>query len=247
MPATRPRLLLLSSPRCPHVLSVQPVPWHGRGAWFSCALCSAWDSLHGDTCVLCRLCWQTAPTAPASSVTHAVIGAVAFGCRAGGWDHSAELLQHCQAAANPTQAKSAWVISEQKKTLVLGSPTSAGPPAAQCLTCWGSLCLGISVGTAVVRDGGAGPPGWHADQWHPAVPRCTSCICSVFPTQAARPLGPAPSPRPQLRPEASRPAAAWVAPVLALTLPLLLGPRGAGLHLRLGVRERGPRARQLQL
>lgn len=138
--------LALASPCCPHVLSVQPVPWHGRGAACVVQPCPVFRlGFLAQRHVCCARCaGKPALLCRASSVTHAVSGAVASGCRAAGRDCSAELPQHCQAAANATQAESAWVTSERKKTSVLGSPASAGPPAAQCLTCWGSLCRAAS-------------------------------------------------------------------------------------------------------
>lgn len=74
MPATRPRFLCLSSPRDPRALSVQPVPWHDRGAACVVQLCpmSSWDSRHRKTRVLCKACCKPTLLCHASSVTHAV-------------------------------------------------------------------------------------------------------------------------------------------------------------------------------
>lgn len=92
---------------CLGVTVVQP-------EWFGCAPCSAWDCLHREMRVLCEACWQTRPAVHAGSLTHAVSGAVASGCRAAGRDCSAELLQRCQAAANPTQAVSVGDFRAEK-------------------------------------------------------------------------------------------------------------------------------------
>lgn len=195
MPAARPRFLRLSSPG---VLSVQPVPRRCRGAArvVSCAPCSAWDFPAQRRVCCARHAGKPAPLCHASSVTHAVSGAVAFGCRAAGRDCSAELPQCCQAAANPTQAESASLISERKKTSVLGSPPAAGLPAAQCLTCWGSphrLCrsaLAPSVGMAVVRDGSAGRPGRRAVTGDiPLSPGVPAASAQSFPLRLQEPRG----------------------------------------------------------
>jgi len=90
------------------------------------------------------------PRCATLALLHAVRGAVAFGCCVAGRDCSAELPQRCWAAADPTQA-------ERKKTSVLGSPASAGPPASQSLACRGSL--GILRGNGGAEGWGAGCPG----------------------------------------------------------------------------------------
>lgn len=73
-----------------------------------------------------------------------------------GQDHvvgSRSSARHC----SPMQAESGQVTSEQKKTLALGSLTLSGPPAAWCVTHWGSPGASAEVlGTFHRQSGGEG-------------------------------------------------------------------------------------------
>lgn len=101
------------------------------------------------------------------------------------------------------------------------------------------------LGMAVPRAGGAGHPGQRLTGDILLSPTVPAASAQTFLLRLEEPWG-------RHRPFVHRPLwypahSSVMPPALPLTLPLLLGPRGAGLHLRLGVRERGPRARQLQL